>query len=49
MGFDVLTGTTDSLCLPLLPEAREMTSFGRWELVSQVPEECFYLTTGIPL
>jgi hypothetical protein len=37
MGFDVLIGTTGKH-MSLLPVAREMT-FGRWEPVSQVPEE----------
>lgn len=38
VGFDIVIGAIGSH-LFLLPEVREMT-FGRWEPVSQVPEEC---------
>lgn len=35
MGFDRLLGSH----VPFLPEVRERALFGRWEPVSQVPEE----------
>lgn len=41
VGFGVLIGTTGSHISPL-PEVREMT-FGRWAMVSQVPEEFWIL------
>lgn len=30
--------------MSLLPEGRKMTGFGRWKLVSPVPEECWHLS-----
>lgn len=51
MDFDpVATGIYQWNHMSLLPEAREMTPSSRWELASQVPEECwFYLTIRNPL
>jgi hypothetical protein len=40
MSVDMLIGTTDSQVSPL-PVIRELSSFGRGELVLQVPEECW--------
>lgn len=43
MSFQVLIGTIDSPLL-LLSEVMEMTLLGRWEPVSQGPEECRLLS-----
>lgn len=40
---DMLTGTTGGQ-MSLLPEVKEMTPFGRWEPVSQIPEKCWLLS-----
>ena len=42
MCFDMLIGTIASH-MSLLPEVREMTPFGRPDLVLQVSEECWFL------
>lgn len=42
MDFDMLISATGSH-MSLLPEVRKMTPLGRWELVSQFPEECWLL------
>lgn len=47
MSFDTLIDAVGSH-LPLLPEVREMTLFGICGQVSQVPEECYYLTSRTP-
>lgn len=41
--FDMLVGATGTH-ISLLPEVREMSPFGRWEMVLQVPEEFWLLS-----
>jgi hypothetical protein len=43
MSFDVLIDTTRSH-MSLLPVVREMTPFGRWEPISQIPKEHWLLS-----
>jgi hypothetical protein len=46
MASDMLEGATGSH-MSLWPEGKEMTPFGRWELVSQAAEEAFICTLEI--